>query len=213
MHDADWSRTREPTIVGHYAFDPVDTKVLYLRQQTGFMASGQVIDEDTVPLTWVRESHSELLILFKGRCIRHCGSYSDFYGFLTSLESALEEVSGLLYAWNIEATSELEVVVVSSLTDHPTLGWVNYALFKVLPQATLLQYTDAAKIGQNFNQESFPHQYRKWVEPTTHGMTKIWSSKWAAEECKLAQEKFRMKAEDNKADRKIHRCEEIDTSK
>lgn len=199
---------------GPHSFEPELTKAIYLEKKSGYQARGFVIRKDDVAITWVRECETNIAILFKGRCLRQLTNFNDFYGFMTSIDGAIKEFDGILDHWKIEPTSELELVIGANLVDRPTLGFelkeYGRDYFKPLPEDELLTFTDAAKIGEEFDERSFPYDARKFIRKIEHGLTKVWSSHLNADANKALVESFKKNAKGDPKKRELLPNQELD---
>lgn len=71
---------------------------------------------------FIRESESSIELYYKNKLVTEYGStYSDFYGFLSSIQNAIEEAKEAVKKFNINKNSEMEVRVVTTITEIPCL--------------------------------------------------------------------------------------------
>ncbi len=204
-------------IAAAHAFEPVLTKVIYLRDRQGFHATSsrpKIMDVDTVDLTWVRETEAAAAILYKGRCLRRLSQYTDCGGLFGSLENAVQDASNALEAWEIGESSELEVIVAAWMRDTPTLGYSHEEYrqkqYKLLQRDALLFFAESAKLGERLSEFSFPYEDRKWVQEQKHGLTKVWSSHATGEKNKETLEGFKAAVLGDLENRTVYPDDDVD---
>ncbi|PXX95954.1 hypothetical protein [Halomonas sp. LBP4] len=58
-------------------------------------------------LLWLRETEATLLLVHRGATVKELATYNDYYGFLRSVDGALEDVPGLCHSYRVTSDSEL----------------------------------------------------------------------------------------------------------
>jgi hypothetical protein len=203
-------------VTASHIFDPVPTKVIYFKEQSGFIPGPRrkVLDQDTVSLTWNRETEAQAIIHFKGRCIRELSKFSDYGGLFGSIENAIQDAKRTVEKWDVGDSAELEVLVVAWMRDRPTLGYSHEeygrSQYHELKNDVLLEFTEDAKLGEPFSNETFHYSKRKWIQPFSHGLTTVWSSFWTDIKKHEKLEAFKVATLDGQTNRTIYPNDEID---
>lgn len=91
-----------------------------LRDAPGITGNVTVLRE-SVEVSWYRESDSTVRVMHGGKEVEQCGSWNDFYGFLTSIPSAIKQAEdrAAYYGIGMRSTATVEVTVI--VTDKPGL--------------------------------------------------------------------------------------------
>jgi hypothetical protein len=174
----------ENFVLGYHSFAPVREKILFIEKHTSFSGNRFTLHKDEIDITWVRESSAFTQLVWKGRVIDRFSNHTDFYGFLTSATSLVEEAPELAKGYEIFPTSELELHVVAFLIDTPTLGFAkeNYGRKYYTPakrNGEILWYNvDDVENGASFNFKVFPPEVRRLLNPIEHSPTVVWNSGW-----------------------------------
>lgn len=204
------------TLQAPYAFAPEMTDVIYFERPPGYSAARQateVMARDSVEITWVRACRATIILLFKGQTLKKLTDWNDWYGFMSCLDDLVEETAEEMENWGIEPTSEVELAVIAYLEDTPTLGLshteYNRHHYHQIDRATLLHFSEAAKLGEKLTEANFPYADRKWLcSEIKHGYTKVWSSQLAPIENEKRLEHFKALA--NAEKRKLLDNENVD---
>jgi hypothetical protein len=206
----------EEFVTASHVFAPVDTRVIYFREPSGFLvdARRKVMHEDIVPIVWLREVEAFALVYFKKRCIREFSKFTDYGGLFASIENATDDAERIVEEWEIDAGSELEVIVAARMNDIPTLGYshdeYNRKQYRALKSDALLEFSEKAQLGKSFSNETFHYDHRKWVQPYTHGLTTIWSSFWTGTEKAEKLEAFKIATRGDPTNRTTYPDDDID---
>lgn len=72
-------------------------------------------------IVWLRETESKITYWHGGKFFHEGSTFSDYYGFFSSMKSAIEEAEKMLEHFNITTQSSLEVHVRTTISDYPML--------------------------------------------------------------------------------------------
>ncbi|MCV9964170.1 hypothetical protein OIU34_20000 [Pararhizobium sp. BT-229] len=188
--------------LGYREYKPQPTTVIYADEQKSLSGNKTIIKRETVDIVWVRVSHSLAYLTFKGKIVKKLEGLYDFYGFLASSRTQVEEAPGRAKRWQIERDSELELHVLAYLEDSPTLGYAQTEYgrkyYKPLANPVWLDSPDA-KAGEEFSFDNFPYESRNGLSARNHAATLVWKSSNSDEENAAAFAAFdaMAKAEDH----------------
>jgi hypothetical protein len=203
-------------VIASHIFDPVPTRVIYFKQQSGFAARtrSNILDQDTVPLTWNREVGAQALVHFKGHCINEVSKYHDYGGLFGSISNAIHDAERKIEQWEVGDSTGLEILVVARMRDTPTLGYSHEEygrkLFHALNNDRLFEFTEEAKLGVPFSNDAFHPSKRKIIQAFDHGLTTVWSSFWTDIKKHEKLEAFKVATLDDQTNRTIYPNDEID---
>lgn len=72
-------------------------------------------------LLWLRESSAQLEYTHGGKMLVQGSTFSDFYGYLTSVDNAVEEAKGRCRALSITMESSLVLTIVLTITEKAVI--------------------------------------------------------------------------------------------
>lgn len=90
-------------------------------------------------LVWLRETEASLTLLHRGVEVKSLAAFNDYYGFLRSVDAALEAIPGFCGHYRITPDSELALQLDLIVTDScvlPALGkaaWGGKRAYRALP--------------------------------------------------------------------------------
>lgn len=175
---------KENLVLGYHAFAPVREKILFSEKHTSFSGTRFTLHKEEIDITWVRESYAFMELSWKGHSVRRFSTHSDFYGFLTSASTQIEEAPETAKSWDILGSSELELHVIGYLRDTPSLGLAseeygkNYYKPAKRNDGELWHDDDSVSDGASFNFKEFPMEVRRILRPVDHSPTIVWNSAW-----------------------------------
>jgi hypothetical protein len=70
-------------------------------------------------ILWLRQSEAAIKFMHGGACIREHSTMTDFYGFLTSIEGALEDIKKMAPRIKLDAASTLSMEIEMILQEVP----------------------------------------------------------------------------------------------
>lgn len=70
---------------------------------------------------WLYETESTYCYAYKGKVIKEGSTFSDYYGFLSSVDSAIEEAQEIMKNLDIQADEPMEIIIKTSLSKRPVL--------------------------------------------------------------------------------------------
>jgi|SRR5579859_11723 len=70
---------------------------------------------------WLRECSAQVIYRHGGQVLSTDTTYSDFYGFLTSIDGAVESAMERALKFQVDLASTLEIAVVATVTEQPVL--------------------------------------------------------------------------------------------
>lgn len=78
------------------------------------------IAKDEAQITWLLTSSTQAQILHGGEVLKKSTQFSDYYGYLTSIESGVQEVHSLMKRYNItpESTAVVELLITLEATPY-----------------------------------------------------------------------------------------------
>ncbi|TLX17227.1 hypothetical protein [Rhizobium sp. MHM7A] len=159
-------------------------KIIFIDKQTSFTGNKFTLHKAEIDITWVRESYAFMELSWKGHTVKRFSTHSDFYGFLTSAMTQIDNAPEIAESWDILASSELELHVVGYLRDAPSLGFAQeeYSRKYYTPakrNGDELWYDDeSVKDGASFNFKEFPMEVRRILRTVDHSPTIVWNSAW-----------------------------------
>jgi hypothetical protein len=165
--------------LGYREYSPTPTNVLYADEQKSLTGKKFILKRENVDIVWVRVSQAVAYLTFKDRHVKTLSSYHDFYGFLASVRTQIDEAPDQARSWKIEQDSELELHVLAYLEDSPTLGYekTEYGRRYYKPiDGHVWRDSPQAKVGEEFSFETFPYEERQGLSTHRHTASVVWKS-------------------------------------
>ncbi len=73
-------------------------------------------------ILWLRESESRIVISHGGVMIREGSTYTDYYGYLTSIESAINDAQDLCRRYDVSKSSSMLITIDVRIFETPALA-------------------------------------------------------------------------------------------
>jgi hypothetical protein len=163
--------------------------------QHTFVGGEQVRNEFSKTILWLQETETQVMFVHGGNVLREGSTYNDFYGYMTSIEAANDEIVRLQKHFGITDESTITLLLTTKVFRLPALE------------------TDETRAENSRRPENYKKAYasvpREWlVETVCDGETQlqrltqqviatevIWSSKMTAAQIEQTRSLFRKQHE------------------
>lgn len=152
---------------------------------------GSVIQENpfTRQVTWVLESTTQFLYLHGGKVIREGAEYNDYYGYLASVKTSVEEAEIYAKEYGITAESSLILVARTTVKSIPYLAVPESQQGNLPKGAKAYTRVPGDWTQKNTGDANFPYSR---PEPRLVIEQDIWSTKNSADENEKLVEKLHL---------------------